>query len=196
MPQPTSTINYYYSPNSKALTILTHGASEGIDSDFMKAAITKVKKSGSSVLVIQMPYKDRGENSSSGPELLEELNATKQALEFVEYNNFSSLKFIGKSLGGIIFSKFLEQANTEVKSKSSLTILGFIYAETVIPSGTLGVTIIQGEFDKYGTVVKIQEEINKTENSNVKLIVIENADHSYRDGNNQPIYQDGVIELI
>ena len=196
MSNPVSTIKYNFTPNSQQLVILTHGASEGIDSDFMQKAIHKVKTPQNSVLTIQMPYKDRGESQSSGKELLDELGATQKAIDFVDYNQFTSLRFIGKSLGGIIFSNYLNQAPKEIQNKSSITVLGYIYGDAVIPAHIKNMTIIQGEYDKYGTPDQIQTEIVNSKNPSIKLVIIDKADHSYRDIDKNPTYQDEAIERL
>jgi predicted alpha/beta-hydrolase family hydrolase len=189
-------LNFYHTSNTEKLIIVTHGASEGIDSSFIEKIIQKVKIEQTSVLAVQMPYKDRGENQSSGKELKEELEAVQKALEFVRYQDFKKLHFIGKSLGGIIFSRYLQQQPTELQSKSDLTILGYIYGDTVTPEAVTQINIIQGEKDKYGTPEQLQEEIDKSAVKNITLNLVEGADHSYRNSNKEPEFQDRAIELI
>lgn len=190
------TINFNFKPESKKLIIITHGASEGIDSDFMMKTFNKVNKDENSVLIIQMPYKNRGESQSSGKDLIEELEATQKALDFVNFNQFESYHFIGKSLGGIIFSSYLNKQSIEIQQKSELTILGFIFGDVIIPQYINSINIIQGEFDKYGNIVQLQNLLGLSNVVKKTLSVIENADHSYRDVNKKPIFQEQAIEAI
>ena len=143
-----------------------------------------------------MPYKDRGESQSSGKELLEEFEATQKALDLVEYNQFLSLKFIGKSLGGIIFSNYLANSSIEIQTKSSLTILGYIFGDAVLPTHVSDIKIIQGENDKYGVPEQIINEIKSSDNKNIKFIVIKDADHSYRNASKEPEFQEEAIGLL
>lgn len=65
---PTLVFNNF--SQSTRLVILTHGASEGIENNFIQNIINKFSNQKVSILALQMPFKNRGENSSSGPELL------------------------------------------------------------------------------------------------------------------------------
>ncbi len=190
------TLNFYHSSNSQELVILTHGASEGVNSPFLEKIVQKTKTEHTSLLAVQMPFKDRGESQSSGKKLKEELTTLQSALEFFNYQNFQKLHFIGKSLGGIIFSQFLKRQPANLQSKSQLTVLGYIYGDVIIPDLINRIHIIQGEYDKYGNLEQLQEEIYKSQVSNKLLSVVEGADHSYRNANKEPVFQDKAIELI
>jgi alpha/beta superfamily hydrolase len=155
-----------------------------------------MKTDKNSLLAVQMLFKDRGESQSSGKELKEELAALQSALEFVNYKEFERLHFIGKSLGGIIFSQFLKQQPTDLQSKSRLTILGYIYGDAVIPPAISGINIIQGENDKYGTPEQVQSELEKSGVANKVLNIVKGADHSYRNTQKEPEFQDKAVELI
>jgi predicted alpha/beta-hydrolase family hydrolase len=190
------TFNFYHTPNTQELIIVTHGSSEGINSPFMEKIVGKTKTNKTSVLSIQMPFKDRGEKQSSGKELREELEALQTALDFVNYQNFEKLEFIGKSLGGIIFSRYLAGQPIELQSKSKLTILGFIVGDAVIPASIAEFNLIQGEYDKYGSPEQVQELIDQSSVENKDLQIIKGADHSYRNKLKEPVFQDEVIGLI
>lgn len=181
---------------SKRLVILTHGASEGIENSFIQNIIHKFTAQKVSVLALQMPFKDRGENSSSGPELLEELEVVKQAMKLVNLFEYESIDFVGKSLGGIIFSKFLNSQDTNFQAKTSLTVLGYIYGDVEINNYIGKVNIIQGENDKYGSKQDIEKDLDSCISNDKSLLIIPNADHSYRNENKEPIYQDSVVDLL
>lgn len=190
------TFDYYHDPNSRKLTMVTHGASEGLDSPFMKELIKKIKGKKTCLCAIQMPFKDRGESQSSGKELKEELEALQQLLDFTHYREFEKIHFIGKSLGGIIFSQFLSKQPANFQSRSDLTILGYIYTDTVIPDSIASINIIQGEYDKYGTREQLQQELDKSPVKNKLLNLVKGADHSYRNSNKEPEFFGEAVELI
>jgi len=181
---------------SKRLIIVTHGASEGIENTFIQNIIYKFTGEKVSVLAIQMPFKDRGENSSSGPELLEELEAVKQAIKLVNLSEYESIDFMGKSLGGIIFSKFLNNQDRSFQAKTSLTILGYIYGDVEINNYAGKLTVIQGEKDKYGSKEDIEKDLGNCISLDKNLVIVPNADHSYRNEHREPVYQDSVIDLL
>ncbi len=181
---------------SKRLVILTHGASEGIENSFLQNFIHKFTNQKVSVLAIQMPFKDRGENSSSGPELLEELQVVEQAMKLVNLFEYESIDFIGKSLGGIILSKFLNSQDKSFQTKTSLTILGYIYGDVEINNYSGKLVVIQGENDKYGDKKEIHNDLGKCISKDKSLVIIPNADHSYRNKNKEPVYQSEVVEMI
>jgi predicted alpha/beta-hydrolase family hydrolase len=181
---------------SKRLVILTHGASEGIENSFIQNIIHKFNTQKVSVLALQMPFKDRGENSSSGSELLEELDAVNRAMEMANFFEYDRIDFIGKSLGGIIFSKFLNSQNVNFQTKTSLTILGYIYGDVEINNYSGKLFVIQGENDKYGSKQDIEKDLNNSISKDKNLIIIPNADHSYRNENKEPVYQRVAVEML
>jgi len=194
---PTLIFNSFNSFNtSKRLVILTHGASEGIENSFIQNIIHKFSENKVSVLALQMPFKVRGENSSSGSELLEELEAVKQAMKLVNLFEYDSIDFIGKSLGGIIFSKFLNNQNVNFQTKTSLTILGYIYGDVEINNYSGKLFVIQGENDKYGSKQDIEKDLDNSVSNDKSLLIIPNADHSYRNENKEPIFQTEVVKLL
>ena len=190
------TLQFLHSANSPKLAIIVHGASEGIDSDFMSELINKCYSNSSSVLAIQMPFKDRGESQSSGKELNEELEALRTALEFVDCKSFSSLYFIGKSLGGIILSRYLDTNNFTPDIEINLCILGFIVGDTIIPNHINTIKVIQGEFDKYGNPNDVNSILNQSQIKNKELHIIKQADHSYRNSNKEPEYYKKAISEV
>lgn len=190
------TLKFLHSANSAKLTIIVHGASEGIDSDFISELINKCYSNSSSVLAIQMPFKDRGESQSSGQELKEELEALSKALEFVDYKSFTSLYFVGKSLGGIILSRFLDNDNSMPDIEINFCVLGFITGDTIIPRNINSIKIIQGEFDKYGSLNDVNSNMNRSKIKNKELHIIKHADHSYRNSNKEPEYYNEAVRKV
>ena len=67
--------NYKYFFNNKAevLDVVLHGGSQGMDSGFMNKIIEASRIEGNSVVAFNFPYIERGEENSSGQELLEEI---------------------------------------------------------------------------------------------------------------------------
>ena len=181
---------------STRLVILTHGASEGIENNFIQNIINKFSNQKISVLALQMPFKNRGENSSSGPELLEEIKCVEQIMTLLNSFQYEKIDFIGKSLGGIIFSKFLNNQNLEFQTKTSLTILGYIYGDVEISNYAGKISVIQGENDKYGSEQDILNDFDNCISEDKSLAIVASADHSYRDERKEPIYQSEVLELL
>ena len=79
--------------------------------------------------------------------------------------------------------------------KVKITLLGYLLEFTKLdPTKPLVIDIIQGSNDKYGSIENVKKVIRGC--SNITLKVIENGDHSYRDNNKNPVYQDLAIELL
>jgi predicted alpha/beta-fold hydrolase len=189
------TFNYYNNSNSTKLTVIIHGASEGINSSFMKKLRNKLEQFGNSFVFIQMPFKDRGESKSSSTELLEEVECVKAVLEKADLANYQQIEFIGKSLGGLILNTFVSRNLDKLENKNLyFTIFGYLQEYYDISQVFKKVNIINGENDKYATSDQIKEKIQGKDN--ITLEIISKADHSYRDENKLGVFEDIAIELM
>ncbi len=188
--------NYTYSynqiANSQELTVIVHGGGEGINSEF----IQKIKNvfNSQTTLLIQMPWLNRGEEGTSTPTFDEEILAINQIINSIDVSNIESIRFIGKSIGGLVLLNYIYQNFKMLKRfKIALSMLGFLVDKTEFDkTKPFNIRIIQGTNDKYGKIEDIIKMIKK-EQTPISLLRIEGADHSYRDQNKNPVYQDEVI---
>jgi predicted alpha/beta-hydrolase family hydrolase len=190
------TIKIKINNSQDELFVINHGASEGINSDFMNKLQNRLDKANKNYIFMQMPYKNRGEERSSGPETIEELNTVSDLFNELSLFSYSKISFIGKSLGGLIFSRFITQNITKFNGELNFTQLGFLVGEITIPSTINSFHIIQGENDKYGSLADVNSIIEDNKDLPIKLTVIKSADHSYRDSNKNPIYHDLAIDAV
>ncbi len=190
------TIKIKADSSNDELFVINHGASEGINSEFMNKIQVKLEKANKNYIFIQMPYKNRGDERSSGPETMEEINTVKEIFNDLELFNYSKISFIGKSLGGLILTRFISQNVEKFLGKLTFTQLGFLVGEIVVPENIDSFHIIQGENDKYGSLSDVKSIIEDHKALPIKLTIIDKADHSYRDSDKNPTFHDAAIEAI
>ena len=185
------TYKYYRKNKSKNIYLIIHGGGPvGVETDFISAIFDTIAKTNNSVLCFNFPYCERGEENSSGPDLLEEVSTLKQVIDFVHAEDYDHITIIAKSLGGIISSYYF--AKYPVKS-IDLIILGYIPNE--IKQNEISENlklVIQGENDRFAT----PSEVQKIVGNKIAVIEIKNADHSYQDHNKQSIYQKEVLDHL
>lgn len=183
-------LTYKYYRKNKSKLIIHGGGPVGVETDFISAIFDTIAKTNNSVLCFNFPYCERGEENSSGPDLLEEVSTLKQVIDFVHAEDYDHITIIAKSLGGIISSYYF----AKYPDKSiDLIILGYIPDE--IKQNAISENlklIIQGENDRFAT----PSEVQKITGSKVAIIEIKNADHSYQDHNKEPIYQKEVLNRL
>ena len=185
------TYKYYRKNKSKNIYLIIRGGGPvGVETDFISAIFDTISKTNNSVLCFNFPYCERGEENSSGPDLLEEVSTLKQVINFVHTEGYNRITIIAKSLGGIISSYYF----AKYPDKSiDLIILGYIPNE--IKQNAISENlklVIQGENDRFAT----PSEVQKIVGSKVAVIEIKNADHSYQDHNKKPIYQNEVLDHL
>lgn len=95
----------------------------GVETDFISSIFDAIAATKNSVLCFNFPYCERGEESSGGPKLKEEVDALKQVVDFAHLEGFYEIRIVAKSLGSIITSYYLEQYPD---SQIELSILGYI----------------------------------------------------------------------
>lgn len=173
------TYKYYKKNNSKNIYLIIHGGGPvGVEIDFISAIFDTIAKTHNSALCFNFPYCERMEESSSGPDLLEEISTLKQVINFVHTEGYNRITIIAKSLGGIISSYYF----AKYPDKS---------INLIILSENLKL-IIQGENDRFAT----PSEVQKIVGNKVSVIEIKNADHSYQNHNKEPIYQKEVLNHL
>lgn len=163
----------------------------------MEKIIASCKNAGHCVLAFNFPYFDRGEESSSGPELKEELLALNEVMKFVNANNFEHIRFVAKSLGAIVASFFLKNVIIEEHSRYSIVVLGYVTGSIDLKGFRGKISIIQGEKDKFGGIEVVQRDMKSSVSSDVSYFQIDGADHSFRvPETKEPIFEDKAIEIL
>ena len=164
------TYKYYRKKGTKIVYMILHGGGPvGVETDFISSIFDAIAATKNSVLCFNFPYCERGEETSSGPELKEEIDALKRAVDFA----------------------YLEQYPD---SQIELLILGYIPSETKqrAISNNLKL-VIQGTNDRFASPIEVKKNVG----SLVEVIEIIGADHSYRNSKKEPVYQETAIkELI
>lgn len=189
---------YYHCSTSSSLDVVLHGRTPGIDSPFIEKVFNYSKHKGNSVLAFNFPYLERGDESSSGPELKEELETLKEMLTMIEKGtSYSKIRLIGKSLGGIIASYWIKSLTKEDQKRYEVIILGYVTGDVQLKQFEGKITIIQGEKDKYGNIEVTKKDLSDAISEDIQYFEVKNADHSYRNPNTkEPIYEDDVIKIL
>ena len=185
------TYKYYRKKGTKIVYIILHGGGPvGVETDFISSIFDAIAATKNSVLCFNFPYCDREEEASSGPELKEEMDALKRAVDFAYLEGFSKIISVAKSLGGIITSFYLEQYPD---SQIELLILGYIPGETKqrAISNNLKL-VIQGTNDRFASPIEVKKNVG----SLAEVIEIIDADHSYRNSKKEPVYQETAIKEL
>ncbi|SRR6266568_4155524 len=188
------TYKYYHKQGAKTVYLVLHGGGpEGVETPFISNIINTLTGTGSSVFGFNFPYCERGEENSSGEELTEETAALDKVVQFLRSEGYEKIVVVAKSLGGIIASYWLEQhADENVEVVVLGYVIGSVKTEALQSKLRL---VIQGENDRFGNAEAVKEELTK---HNVKAEVVEvpKADHSYRNAQKEPVYQNQAIELL
>lgn len=188
------TFTYYHKRESKTVYLVLHGGGpEGVETSFISNVMSALMTTRNSVFGFNFPYCERGEENSSGPELVEESDALAKAVEFLKNEGFEKIVIVAKSLGGIVTSYWLAQNRNE---NVEVIILGYVIGsvKTEALKEKLRL-IIQGENDRFGNATAVEEELAQ---HGVQADVVEmpKADHSYRNEQKEPVYQKDAIELL
>ena len=185
------TYKYYRKRGAKIVYMILHGGGPvGVETDFISSIFDAIAATKNSVLCFNFPYCEREEEASSGPELKEEVDALKRAIDFAYLEGFSKIIIVAKSLGDIVASFYLEQYPD---SQIELLILGYIPSEIEqrAISNNLKL-VIQGTNDRFASPIEVKKNVG----SLVEVIEIIDADHSYRNSKKEPIYQETAIKEL
>lgn len=190
----TLTYRYYHKAGSKTVCLVLHGGGpEGIETPFIASIINALSNKSASVFGFNFPYCERREEQSSGPELAEETAALNEVVEFLRSDGYTKIIIVAKSLGGIVTSYWLSQCPA---SDIEVVILGYVIGNVKTPALRNNLRlVIQGENDRFGSAQAVQSELARND---VKAEVIEvpNADHSYRNEQKEPAYQEQTVKLL
>lgn len=187
---------YFHNNKAKTLDVVLHGGSQGMDSSLINKIVDASRKKSNSVVAFNFPYIERGEEKSSGPELTEEINALQSVLNYCQYDNFETIRLIGKSLGGVVTGHFLKKIDSEQLVKFSLMIFGYDIGYIDLKGFPGKIVIIQGSRDKFGDIKAVKNDLSGAISKNITYISIEGADHSYRNPETrEPVYEDEAVKL-
>jgi len=185
---------YFYNIKAKTLDVVLHGGSQGMDSDLINKIIEASRKNGNSVVAFNFPYIERGEENSSGSELIEEIGALQSILDFCQVDKFDYIRLIGKSLGGVVAGHYLKKLNRDQLDKFSLIIFGYDIGYIDLKNFPGKIVIIQGDKDKFGEVKAVKNDMKGAVSKDIVYLSIKGADHSYRvPETKEPIYEDEAV---
>jgi predicted alpha/beta-hydrolase family hydrolase len=182
--------------NSDTLDVLLHGAGGGMKHSNIQKAFDVCVKQGHSVVNFNFPYFERGEEQSSGPKLIEEVETLKKILAECKADKYKHIRLIGKSLGAIIAAKYLSSLKPAEMEKFSVIIFGYDTGMIDISTFTGKISIIQGEKDKYGNIGVVKNDLKNAASKDISFFEVSNADHSYRNEQKEPVYEDAAIEFF
>lgn len=187
---------YKNRPNSTktAILILHGGGPEGVETKFISnifSSLSDTKKHD--IFALNMPYCERKDEISSGPDLAEEILTLEEFFES-ELSNYNSVIIVAKSLGGLIANYWL--AKNPKESIQKLFILGLLVNEYNLSAfKDKHIIVFQGELDKFGSNKDVEEYLTNAE-INCRVVSIQGADHSYRNQFKEPVFQQEVIEML
>jgi predicted alpha/beta-hydrolase family hydrolase len=190
-----NTTKCWIKPEGESLDILLHGGSGGIEVPFMVKLFDYCVGDGGSVVAFNFPYIERGDGGKASEGLVEELAALDDIVEFTKQFGHKHIRFVGKSLGGLVAAKYIAETLSlvDIPFTHELVILGCIvpYYDISLPKTLKAVTIVQGSADKFGTPLDVEYLLQKIVPKEVVAIQVHevsNADHSY----NTPGTKDGA----
>lgn len=187
----------YRNPGSDVLDVILPGASPGIEGQFIKKIFDVCKQQNHSVIAFNFPFYERGEEHSSGPKLKEELNALGYFLKYADYKKYKTVRLIGKSLGGIVVRHYLKSLPQAEKGRYEVFILGYIPGEEDLKDFNGKIVIIQGEKDRFGSILEVKKEFEGAKSRNISYFEVAGADHSYRDPDTkEPKFENEVITIL
>jgi predicted alpha/beta-hydrolase family hydrolase len=190
-----TSFNFYHNSKTDTLDVVLQGGSHGIVSSILQKVFNRSKEKGNSVIAFNFPYFERGEENSSGPELKEELEALHNILDFVKYKEYSKVRLVGKSLGGIVASYYVESLTEEDSKRFSVVILGYVTGDVKLKDFSGSITVIQGEKDKFGGIGIVKEDLKDAVSKDIKYLEVKGADHSYRNPETkEPVFEDDAID--
>lgn len=152
---------------------------------------------GHNLITFNFPFAERGRDQSSGPELVEELETLQKFLDYCDYKSFKKVRLIGKSLGAIVASFYLDKLPTSESERFSVVILGYVTGSLKLKSFDGHITIIQGEKDKFGDIDVVKKDLGSAKSQNIKYFEIKDADHSFRNPETkEPMFEDEAINVL
>ena len=190
-------LKYFYKHKAKTLDVVLHGGSQGMDSSLISKIVDASRKRGNSVVAFNFPYIERGEENSSGPELIEEIDTLQSVLDFCRSNEYKNIRLIGKSLGGVVAGYYLKKIDKDQIGKFGLVIFGYDIGYIDLKKFPGKIVIIQGSRDKFGDIEAVKNDMSGAISKDVSYLSVEGADHSYRiPETKEPAYEDEAVRVV
>jgi len=188
----------YHNSKSDTLDVILHGgSSEGMKMSLVKKVYQLSVDQGHSVIAFNFPFAERGQDQSSGPELEEELKTFQKFLDYCDYKSFKKVRLIGKSLGAIIVSFYLDKLLEEEQNRFSVVVLGYVTGSLKLRNFKGPITVIQGEKDKFGDIETVKKDLKGARSKKIRYYEIKNADHSFRDlETKEPLYENNAMRIL
>lgn len=187
---------YFHNNKAKTLDVVLHGGSQGMNSSLINKIIDASREKGNSVVAFNFPYIERGEENSSGPELIEEIDALQSILDSCQADKYETIRLIGKSLGGVVAGHYLKKIDRDQLEKFSLMIFGYDIGYIDIKDFPGKIVIIQGNKDKFGNIEVVKNDMRGAISKQITYLSVEGADHSYRvPETKEPIYEDEAVKM-
>jgi predicted alpha/beta-hydrolase family hydrolase len=185
----------HFTHSTKA-NIILHGGSVDMNSAFMMKVFNQSVATQTTTLTFNFPYIDRGDQTSSGDELIEEITTLTKMIQLVKDLGISEVTLIGKSLGGIVASYYLNSTQRDSEINFDLGILGYVVGQVKMPVAVGKLVIVQGELDKFGDAEAVKSDLSKHNVTNAIVIGVPNATHSYTDVGKNPLYEDEAVAKL
>ncbi|MYB39701.1 hypothetical protein F4X86_00165 [Candidatus Saccharibacteria bacterium] len=189
------TYKYYRKNGSREACLVLHGGgTAGVESPFISRIISAVADSRRSVFGFNMPYLERGGQSTSEG-LEEEVEALAEVIYFLRGEGYDKITVVAKSLGAIVTSFYLEKnkaANLDV------IILGYVIGDVKTAAiAPYTKCVIQGESDRFGGRQAVLDELDRAGfGGKIEVVELAGADHSYRNARGEPEFQPLAIDCL
>jgi predicted alpha/beta-hydrolase family hydrolase len=193
-----TSFQYYHNSKSDTLDVILHGGSpEGMEMSLIRKAYKLSVGQSHSAITFNFPFAERGQDQSSGPELEEELVSLQKFLDYCDYKSFKRVRLIGKSLGAIVASFYLDKLPEDEQNRFSVVVLGYVTGSLKLKSFKGPITVIQGEKDKFGDIETVKKDLRGARSKQIRYYEIKNADHSFRDPETkEPLYENNAMRIL
>jgi predicted alpha/beta-hydrolase family hydrolase len=169
--------HYNKLPGDTAYIIL-HGIREGISDDLIQ--LVEKHLQSKPYISFNFPYMTNHQDSPSDG-LVDEVAALTRVIDFLISEGYSELHMVGKSLGGVVSSRFLDTYEPSIGLTIMVTILGYVIGDVDTKAvGPYLHTVVQGSEDRFGNAESVRQELASAGFGDVVVHEIKDADHSYR----------------
>lgn len=160
---------------SNHIFIVTPGARDGIKHPLIQRVFSFLEEKKHGVVAFDFSYYLNDEEVS--PEFKRELHDLHSVYRGIsEVYPDRKVHLIGKSLGGIVSSRFVKEHGTQ--QVDSVTILGYVPGQVDFGEYDGKVSVIQGADDRFGNAEIVQADLEKFR-VKASLSEIPCADHSF-----------------
>ncbi|NJK71365.1 MAG: hypothetical protein HC932_03895 [Thermales bacterium] len=100
-------------------------------------------------------------------------------MELVNNLGYKKIRFIGKSLGGIVASKFLNNLDQKDQEKYSIIVFGYAMPYINFDNFYGNIVVVHGDNDSHGSVDNVEKSLASSPSQEKQVIAIADADHSF-----------------